>query len=479
MRTRVYVWLLIQGLLLTQGSCSAKTGPDSKKVILTFSVTMPYHMPEAMEKMAQIAHSEGVPINWQAAFENAIKVKDRLREYHRRYGDELIAMGYDQDYEEWSEHFPWATLNIAGGRIPTPGELEHRQEAGIIGSWGYCYQQAGVDGITHWGAPWGLFYVSPTNPLIPAWDRGSMVGIPWTLRDLHKGYHLQQPINFSMDPIEMVRSGTLCSGENITYFRNVLDELIENTAWNERVYCCLHEEANGPYIAEGKEKSDEGATPEQSASMYRMMGEWLRVAKNSGVSVMTLPQAVSDYQSIAKGTTLPSTILTSDKHHGSVIYYVPPLPQGARLWQLGPAGNFPNTLFHYDQECQMVFVHPDILPSYLLNYREQHSWEEGRPYPREQVLPTLLDWECQRNDNTRLYSYQVQFWRDMPFGVTEWSNFRGWEVDETNCLYAKIIDDRLLFLRMDLRNEFQAGRENRHRAIIGKQYWVKLRPVKK
>lgn len=94
--------------------------------------------------------------------------------------------------------------------------------------------------------------VSLKYHMVRRWRRWAASFIPrgsrhQALRDRHKGYHMQQPINSCVDPIEMVRSGTLCSGENTTYFRDLLDELIENTAWSERVYCCLHEETNGAY----------------------------------------------------------------------------------------------------------------------------------------------------------------------------------------------------------------------------------------
>ena len=476
MRIGVLIWLLAVPLIVAQASCSmAGAKSDSKRLILTFTVTVPYHMPEAMTRMASVVHAEGVPINWQISLDSAVKVKSLLEDYHRKHGDELIALGIDQDYQQWRQHFPWSELNIAGSRVPTGDEFKHRVDAGVVGSWGYCYQQVGIDEITHWGCPWGLFHISPKNPLIPARDAGKLVGIPWTVRDLHKAYHTRQPINFCIDPIEMVRSGTLCWGENITYFRDLLDELIRNTGWNERVYCCLHEEANGPFIAEGKGESDEGATPEQSEAMYQMITEWLRYAKGQRVTIMTLPEAVADYQKISNKETLPSTLLTRDKHRGRIRYYVPPFPPGTTRGEMGPAGNYPNTLFHCDQDCQMAFVHPEILPRYVLDYRAQHAYEPNRPYPEEPVLPTVVDWICQRDGKTRVFAYQLQFWSDMPFGVTEWGDFRGWEIQETNGLYAKIIDDCVLFLRMDLANVEKTPREVRHRGIVGRNYWVRLR----
>lgn len=454
------------------------TRPDSSKVILTFTVTQWKDYPDAMLKMAEVAHSESIPVNWQLHYESAVHQKETLNRFHAEYGDEIVVCGGETDFQRWRLLFPWARITVVGSAKSTHEEHNHRIASGLQGVWGFCDQQIGVDGITHWGCPWGMFYISEKTTFTPSQKPGGLVGIPWTLRDLHKVYHLNQPINFCVDPIEMVRSKNLCWGEDITYFQEMLDELINNTGWNDRVYCCVHEEADGPFIFPGCERSNEGADPVESEAMYVMMKEWLRYAKERGVTIMTLPDAVADYRMVTGETSLPSTLLTRDKMHGKVRYYIPPLPEGIKSGDIGPAGHFPDTLFHFDSECQLVFTHPNPLPVQILDYSAEHETCLSKPYPKEQVLPSLLDWNCVRENGIKTYRYKVQSWYPMPCGIAEWGNFHGWEIIETNALSAKIIDDRIILMRINLASNGKTAEEINNEAHSGKEFWVKLKRVK-
>ncbi len=442
---------------------------DPRKLIVTFTVSQWYCMPEAMQKIAEVAHSEDVPVSWILSYSTALEEKKILDEFHEKYGDEIIAIRGNESMDDWKESFPWASLNIVLGARPENLNLNEMKENNIDGLWGYCDQQIGIDGITHYGSPWGLFYVSEEVPFIPPSGKSQIVGIPWTLRDIHKCFHLKQAINFTTDPVEHVRSKTLCTGEDITFFQDMIDELMNNLPWNDRIYCCLHEEANGPYIKPGEEFSDEGASLEDSKAMYSMIKKWLRYLKKQGATITTLSQAVRDYKKVAKEKTLPSTILTTDKHKGSIIWYADPVPRGVRHTNFGPSGNFPDTLFHYDNECQLVFVHPEILPRQTMNYKAQYTLKGRKPYPVELAIPSLVDWKHQRNGDVRTYTFTVQSFYSMPFGLTEWGNFDGWEVVETNGMWAKIIDDRVMLVRFNLNVE-----ELEHNKRW-KDIWVKLK----
>jgi hypothetical protein len=289
---------------------------DPGKVVLTFTCSQWYNMPDAMQRMAEVVHAEGIPVNWQLGWETAQAQQSVLTRFHESFGDEIVVHGEHPDFAEWRALFPWARIAIAGvARFSSSGELRRRAESGIEGEWGFCDQQIGVDGITHWGCPWGLFYLSENTGFTPAQGGGRIVGIPWTMRDLHKVFHTGQAINFGFDPVEMVRSRNLDWGANITYFQNNFDELLANTPWNRRVYCCLHEEANGPFLFPGKERSDEGVDRKESEAMYGMIAGWLRYAKQRGATVLTLPDAVADYRLQAGNQVLSSTLLTRDKYH--------------------------------------------------------------------------------------------------------------------------------------------------------------------
>ncbi len=451
---------------------------DPSKVILTFTCSQWYNMPDAMQRMAEVVHAEGVPVNWQLGLEIARKQHEILTAFHEKFGDDIVVHGHGiiPDFAEWRRLFPWSKINIAGvARHNSSKELSRRAKNNIEGEWGFCDQQIGVDGITHWGCPWGMFYLSEKTEFTPAQGKADMVGIPWTLRDLHKVYHTGQAINFAFDPIEMIRSRNLDWGRNITYFQKAFDELVANTPWNERVYCCLHEEANGPFIFPGKQRSDEGADKRESEAMYDMIAAWLRFAKQRGATVMTLPQAVADYKAQSGDRVMPSTLLTRDKFHGRIRYYIPPFPPGVRADEFGTAGHQPDTLFHFDQDCQLVFVHPEILPRHVLNYQAEHVVDRSKPYPKEQVLPALLDWKCSRKDDLQLYEYVIQKWYNMPFGLVEWGDFDDWEIVETNGISAKIINRRALFLRVNLTIQDTSRQKANEQANKGQEFFVKLR----
>jgi hypothetical protein len=447
-----------------------------KKMILTFCVSQWYSMPDAMKKMAQVVHGEGVSVTWLLNYETALVEKEILDQYHQEYGDELIMIPGKETILDWKKLFPWSQMNCVGCARPTTQRFSDLENEKIDGIWGYCDQQIGPDGITHWGCPWGLFYVSPKSTMIPPQANGRIVGVPWTLRDLHKCYHLKQAITFSTDPIDQIRAKTLDWGTNITIFQDLFDELLVNLNWNERIYCCLHEEANGPFIYTGKDRSDEGATPEESEAMYEMIRLRLRYAKKRGATLTTVPEAVAEFKKLtSKGITLPSTLLTHDKFHGSMVHYVQPMPPGVPHKGLSSAGHFPDTLFHFDNECQLVFVHPETMPKQVLNYKAQYFPEGNRPYPQEQVLPNLLDWKTKREGDTRTYHYTIQSWYSMPYGIAEWGDFRGWQVENTNGLWAKIIDDRVLLLRCNLEAHGDTAEQINEAAVAGFTYWVSLR----
>lgn len=453
---------------------------ERDKLVFTFTVSQWYTMPQAMEKMAEVIHSEGAPVSWMLSLQTAITEKAVLEEYHRQYGDELVMLRDTETIEGWQEHFPWARLTVAGGAKQPEEKLRKWQEEGVEGVWGYCDQQIGPDGVTHWGCPWGLFYLDPKLSLIPPQEPGTMVGTPWTLRDLHKCYHLKQAINFCADPNEQVRSRNLCWGENITFFQDLLDELISNLPWNRRIYCCLHEEAHGPFIPPGKNHSEEDKRtgPEQSEAMYEMIRRWVRYAREQGARMTTLPEAVADYQAEAKGKVIPSTLLTRDKFHGPVVHYTQPMPEGVPQWNFSSAGNFPDTLFYYDAECQLVFTHPHLLPRQVVNYKARYPLIGNKPYPREDVLPNLVDWSVRRESDIKIFSYRIQSYYSMPYGIAEWGDFRDWEVDSTNADSVHLIDNRVALLRFELAPKGKTSEEINEESDKGFVFWFKLRRKK-
>ena len=267
----------------------------------------------------------------------------------------------------------------------------------------------------------------------------------------------------------------MCWGKDVTFFQDTLDELVHNLPWNERIYLCLHDEPQEAYVAPGQKQNADGITPVKSEAMYEMMRQFIRYAKSRGAAVMTLPQAVDDYKKTAGKTVLSSTLLTTDKFHGRVVHYNPPFPDGIKAWDFGPAGLFPDTLFHFDQDCQLVFVHPEMVPRTILNYMPEPEVLNNAPYPTVQPRPTLLDWKTRREGDMRTYFYRVQSYYETPFGLAEWGDFREWEVVETNALWARIIDDRVLVVRMNLEKKGKDPHTINLEAQQGYPFIVKLK----
>lgn len=444
---------------------------DPKKIIFTFTASQWKCWPDAFKKMAETIHSEGMPVTWQVSYGTAVEEQNEINEYHEKYGDDVLIGGLDHPVEDWKELFPWSKLNIRGGGRHTPEELERFKELGTEGVWGFCDFQTGNDGITHWGCPWGMFRLSDKVPFIPG--DSDVIGIPWTVRDIHKTYNLNQAINFCIDPIEHIRTRTLDKGDDISFFQNLFDELLKNTAWNERVYVCVHEECDGPFIFPGDERSHEGATPEQSELMYGMMKNWVRYAKSRGATIMTLSEAVEDYKKVSKGGVLSSTLLTTDKHHGRIFQYVLPPTKGTKIGEFGDAGTFADSVFHYDEDCMLVFRSPSLQPETVLNYKAQNITPSG-PYLREPTLPCLLDWKCTRTDNQKTFEYWVSSWASLPYGLFEWGDFEGWKIKETNVDSVKMVGNRGMLLRFNIDLSGGNSMEKNHEAANGRRYFITI-----
>ena len=62
----------------------------NEALICTFTVSQWYTMPDAMMRMAEVAHGEGVPVAWQLSMATAREEKRVLDAFHERYGDEIV-----------------------------------------------------------------------------------------------------------------------------------------------------------------------------------------------------------------------------------------------------------------------------------------------------------------------------------------------------------------------------------------------------
>ncbi len=63
----------------------------------------------------------------------------------------------------------------------------------------------------------------------------------------------------------------------------------------------------------------------------------------------------------------------------------------------------------------------------------------------------------------------------MPYGLAEWGDFRGWQIDSTNADSIQILDDRVVFCRFELAPRRKTSEEINEEADKGIFIWFKLR----
>ena len=71
-------------------------GTDPSKLIVTFTASQWYCMPEAMQKMGEVIHGEDMPVTWQVNFATAREEQAIL----------------DLLWEAKDSHFPWTREDI-------------------------------------------------------------------------------------------------------------------------------------------------------------------------------------------------------------------------------------------------------------------------------------------------------------------------------------------------------------------------------
>ena len=404
---------------------------------------------------AEIAHRHGIPVTWIVNPGSIPVLGDRIRGWHEQYGDDVVLLcplfGKDimhskdelrrtlQDHwRQLAEAFPWATTKVAARGGIYNEMIEVLEELGFEGMWGYCYDQVWWDGITHKGVPWGSWYIDSSRYKVPHSGEGKLVAIEWTARDLHQSFHSGSPCIFSTDPNDVLRAG-LCTGDDIEYWKRLFDDYLLNTANNETVFFQQQQESHE------MERTDAFAvwSAEDIEESARMMDRFFAYVTGYPVTITTLPNAVRLYKE-RNVTMAPSYMLTRDAEVRPAV--------NAYTMTLGGVGlgPFPETFFYYDAQCQMAFVRGECKPRLLRNYVGQWNMHETF----EEEIPPMFVTRYEKSDSRIELMFEFDYWKPIPFGLTYWDDLAGYEVASSEGLTeAKIIQDKLVFLRFNLTGE--------------------------
>lgn len=409
---------------------------------------------EGSELVASIAHKNYIPVTWIVSSESIKVLGDKIRTWHEKYGDDVILRAAVADeklksreeirnfiFSEWQylkEEFPWVETKIAARGKITNDIISILEELDFKGIWGYCWEQFWWDGITHKGIPWGMWYVNSNNFKAPHPGKGKIVGCEWTARDLIQAYHTGSPCIFSSDPDDVYRAG-LCDAENIEYWKMVFDNYLRNTENNETVFFMQHQESHEMEYTD----SFKIWPPAQIDASAKMLDNFFKYIKQYDITITTVPKAIDLYHRKNKSTA-PCYMLMKDTMVRPVINEYNMTLGGVAM------GPWPETFLYYDSQCQMVFVKGECRPRHLRNYMGTHNAKDDFTVETPPVFVTKF----KKSDNLIEIDFEIEECDPVPFGLTYWDDLAGFEVKLcTNVSEAKIIQNKLVFLRFNLDRE--------------------------
>jgi hypothetical protein len=407
---------------------------------------------EGIDRTAQLAHKYGIPVTWIVNADSVPVLADRIRDWHKRYGDDVILQtpffiedaGADKGKfkkaleDSWrvvEAAFPWAKTKVAArGKIYNE-VIEVLEELGFKGMWGYCWEQVWWDGITHKGIPWGSWYVDSNRFNAPHPGKGGVVACEWTARDLNLTYHSGSPVIYSTDPDDVYRAG-LCSEDNIEYWKNLFHGYLENTDHNDQVYFLQQQEGHEMEFTERFSVFNAA----QVVACGDMLDRFFAYISSYPISLTTLPKAIELYHAHNE-VTAPSYMLTQDTLIRPEINDYTMALGGAGF------GPWPETFLYYDQACQMAFVKGECKPHMLRNYLAADN--SNNEFKEE--IPQVFVTGYSKTEHHIELTYAIDCEKPIPFGLVYWDDLSGFEVASSpQVIEVKLIKDKLAFIRFDL-----------------------------
>lgn len=407
---------------------------------------------EGIERTAAIAHKYDIPVTWIVNAGSAPILAERISRWHDQYGDDIIMQtpffiedsgGNKQTFkqalsEAWEvvhSSFPWASTKVAArGKIYNE-VIEVLEELGFQGMWGYCWEQVWWDGITHKGIPWGSWYVDSQRYKTPHPGQGKVVACEWTARDLNLTYHSGSPCIYSTDPNDVLRAG-LCTAEDITYWKNLFRDYLDNTDHNEQVFFLQQQEAHE------MEYTEQFAVFPAShvAACEEMLNLFFAHITQYPIMLTTVPEAMRLYHSRNRETA-PVYMLTRDTQ-------VRPAVNAYTMTMGGlGAGPWPDTFLYYDKECQLAFNEGECTPRMFRNYIGKHQMNDEF----NESVPQVFINKYEKDANRISLVYQIGYWPPVPFGLAYWDELDGYKVGTCpEDVEVKMIGGKLAFLRFKL-----------------------------
>jgi hypothetical protein len=398
-------------------------------------------------RIAAVAHKHGIPVTWLVNNDAAVRMKDLLTKWHDQNGDEVTSFDW-QNPGPLKAALPWANTTSAalGG---SPRDIAGLEKAGMHSAWGWCWEQAGTDGITDRGSPWAPFYASQQNPKAPASQPGKVLAFEWTMRDLNKSLHIHagEPCRFSTDPDE-IRRGQIGYGRDIDYWKQLLDEYQRNTDWNDMVPFLMQQESHEmewsfPWNVNAGENKLEANWNAVNLDAQEL-DEFFTYAKSKNITFMTQPQFAEAYRQKYPEVTPAHYMLFRDIPTSQPVVYVSP---GAPIHP----GPYPLTFLYFDADCQLAFENGQRLPKMVYNYDRQAGMTSPNAYPTEIKIPAITAFSKTKSGDKEHWTITVSNPNPyaFPLGITEWGNFAQAAVahHSDNVKEVKPIGDKLLFIR--------------------------------
>ncbi len=407
---------------------------------------------EGMERLASVAHKHGIPITWLLDPGSGRAMKQKIDEWHAKYGDDIgLVWGHShatptafrnpqQALDSLRALFPWSQVVLAAAGSRSNVLLQEVKQAGMSALWGSCWEQVGIDRITDRGAPWGYFYAADDCFKIPSQGKGGVISVEWTTRDLLKSIHSHAPTIYSSDPDDVGRTD-ICSAENIDYWRGFFDNYIRNISHNKVVFFPQHQEAHEMECSDVCREF----SPQDIMKSEKMLDNFFTYVSSFGnlIQYMTVPQAVKFYGDQFTETA-PSVMIFDD-----IPAAKPPFWYAAKSNRA--TGPWPKTLFYYDKECQVVFIKDQFKPILLRDYRHNRQVDDVDFFAVRRIPEVKVNTPWERKEFTEI-PLEIVSESEMPYAAALWYDFDRFVVDKvTGANAIGPIENEVLLLRCNLK----------------------------
>lgn len=395
---------------------------------------------DGIKRVADIAHSNGVPVTWLVSPKSAELGKDLFKEYHDNYGDAFgymiqttkaeedtwgggkffleklpfkkLAKRISDESDSVKRSLPWAEIMIGGGGQRSNKIVYILDKLGYTGLWGHCWEQTLTDEISDRGAPWGFYYISPDAFKAPNRNPRGLVAVEWTARDLNLSFRTGKPETYSTDPDD-VRRANICRYRKIDYWKRLVDEYARNAKYNRIVPLAVHQEAHEMEMTDKYFKYD----PDVIDDDAQMLDELFKYIRSIGAEVVNANDAVKIYRELYE-TTPPTYALFNDI-----------------LLE-----EYPEIFIYFDVNGQLFFDRGRIDPVFIRNYIGELDPDvvdfAGVPDPPRAAC---------RETSPGKFGCEVTADRDLAYGLAFRGDYKSISVSGAENAITEILDGELAF----------------------------------